>query len=97
MGGYADSPGVNPGWTAHAEAGFFWRRFAPGSHPDSYTVFVTCWQAVLLTAAPPALWLGRRISLHRLARAGLCPRCGYDLRATPDRCPECGYTPATTT
>ena len=49
------------------------------------------WLFVMLFAAAPA----RRLVSHygRSARReakGLCPRCGYDLRATPDRCPECG-------
>jgi hypothetical protein len=56
---------------------------------------VPYWMLVLPTAA--LAWLvGRRSRLvRRRLRRGLCPACGYDLSATPQRCPECGLTPDT--
>ena len=48
------------------------------------------WFLALLYAILPALHLRATIRSRRLRRIGHCPRCGYDLRATPQRCPECG-------
>jgi hypothetical protein len=54
---------------------------------------VPAWFIVALTSTPPLIALGRIRRRRRQANRGLCPACGYDLRATPDRCPECGTMP----
>ena len=56
-----------------------------------WLVVVPYWQAVALTAPLPGVWLVKQRRLRRRPlRTDLCPACGYDLRASPERCPECG-------
>jgi hypothetical protein len=47
---------------------------------------------LLLTAfgVLPTVFVIRLARSTRRRTNGLCPSCGYDIRATPGRCPECG-------
>jgi len=65
----------------------------PTSGKDMWVVAVPHWATAMLFAAFPAVWGWRRLRRRGRDRVGLCPECGYDLRATPDRCPECGAVP----
>ena len=75
------------------ELGVRVQRFKPIrllSFKDASIVVLPFWFLVLLLAAVCAYEISRgRVS----PAAGMCIRCGYDLRATRDRCPECGTIP----
>lgn len=51
------------------------------------------WLPLALFSTLPAVACRNRIRHWRRLCRGLCPRCGYDLRASPGRCPECGHEP----
>jgi hypothetical protein len=53
-------------------------------------VTIPAWFPMLLLAILPAIWLKSRNLKRKRKLLGLCPKCGYDLRASPKRCPECG-------
>ncbi len=88
----------NPFGPSYAQAyrwdgGFLGFRHVGFGGADTRMVVLHLAYVVGLFALAPLAWaaaLRRRRRGARRARAGLCPDCGYDLRATPGRCPECG-------
>lgn len=56
-------------------------------------VTIPTYMLALLTALLPTVWISiawRQERVRNRTKRGLCPRCGYDLRASPERYPECG-------
>jgi hypothetical protein len=57
-----------------------------------YAIGTLTLPAIVLVVIPR--WKRHRAAANRRRLgSGVCAKCGYDLRASPDRCPECG-TPA---
>jgi hypothetical protein len=97
-------PAVGDGATRHRGFGPFgleedWGMGTAGAAavPVTEWLVVVPWQFLMLVATLPCIPAGfRLVHIYRRRRRnvrGLCPVCGYDLRASPDRCPECGAVP----
>ena len=77
---------------------FIWiKKDRPLSGTYMARVIAPLWSVTDVAAFLPLTWTTLAVRTRRRERyAGeghLCRKCGYDLRATPERCPECGTEP----
>jgi hypothetical protein len=90
----------NPKFSTSAQMGAPTHRWGPlrvwrsASAPYAYYALPAWLLAVLFAALPVVRLIRYRRERRNRRHASICPACGYDLRATPDRCPECGTIPS---
>ena len=73
--------------------GFASGQFGPRKIYYGQHLILPLWFVALTLAVGPVRWAYlRRTQRHSREQlvGAVCPSCGYDLRASPDRCPECG-------
>jgi hypothetical protein len=89
--GRGDFPDRVPGENVHLKFRGFALVTGERWGDEHFALFLPSWFLAAVLAVPVLL---RASTLAQRRVPGQCRRCGYDLRATPDRCPECGTIPA---
>lgn len=74
--------------------GFGFLSYPPngGFATNHRLIVIPYWSPAVLLAILPTIWIWRFVRYRHRRNVGHCPKCNYDLRATPERCPECGWT-----
>ena len=86
-----DESSDNPPPALWRRLGFdFSNRFSKDQFDAFWSVSAPHWAVLVPFGAAPLAFMAARVRRRHRRSRGLCPACGYDMRATPERCPECG-------